>query len=373
LKNNKSILFFVNVDWFFVSHFVLVAVEALNKGYDVHILCKVITKKDYLENLGFTVHNIDISRGKINIVRELITLRQVYKSIKEIAPDVIELYTIKPIIYGGIASKLLNIKKKIFYVTGLGYVFINRGFIDSIKINLYKLLYKFSIQGDSTKVIVENSSDEGFIKELNVVNSSKIHLIKGAGVNVNSINYVEERIDKIVIVMASRLLRDKGVFEYVEAAKIIKNKGLNVEFRLYGDIDEDNPASLNDTEIKVIKDRKFVEVCGFTDDIINVFLDASIIVLPSYREGFPKVLIEAAACGRAIVTTDVPGCRDAIQHNKTGLLCKSRDSYTLASQIEKLILSKKLRNDMGRKGRRMAIEEFDQNKIVEKHFKIIEQ
>jgi glycosyltransferase involved in cell wall biosynthesis len=373
LKDNKRILFVVNVDWFFVSHFALVALEAIRKGYEVHILCKITTKKDYLEGLGITVHNIDIPRGGINVVHELIILRQMYVVMRDIFPDVVEFYTIKPVIYGGIVSRLLNIKRKIFYITGLGYVFINRGFVDSLKTGLYKLLYKIAIQGRNVKVIVENSSDKRFVIELDAVDPSKIHLIKGAGVDVYNINYVKERSDIVVVVMASRLLHDKGVLEYVEAAKIIKNKGINAEFVLYGDIDKGNPASLSYDEIRSIKDKGVVKVFGFTNNILNAFLDASIVVLPSYREGFPKVLMEAAACGRAVITTDVPGCRDAIQYNKTGLLCKSRDIPTLSSQLEKLILNSKLRNDMGIKGREMAIKEFDQNKIIKKHFKVVDQ
>jgi len=371
-NNKKTVLFVINVDWFLISHFLPVAVKMLNKDCEVHILCKFTTKKDYLKSLGFIVHDIDISRGRANIARELATLKQMYKTIKEIAPDVMELYTIKPVIYGGIISRLLNIKKNIFYITGLGYVFISRGFVSSMKTVIYKSLYRFAIQGKNTRVIVENISDGNFINALNVVNSSRIHLIKGAGVDLGKINYVEEINDQVVVVMASRFLRDKGIFEYVKAAKIIKDKGLNVKFELYGDIDKDNPASLDNSEVSIIKDEKIVKVCGFSKDIVSIFLKANIVVLPSYREGFPKVLIEAAACGRAVVTTDVPGCRDAIQTNVTGLLCSSRDELSLAIQIERLILDSKLRSSMGRNGRRMAIEEFDQDKIIKKHVEIFE-
>ena len=172
--------------------------------------------------------------------------------------------------------------------------------------------------------------------------------------------------------MGCRLLKDKGVFEYIEAAKFLKQKLPNVEFELYGDIDTHNPASLTLEDIQKIKKEGFVKVYGFISDIAKVFCDSNIIVLPSYREGLPKVLIEAAACGRAVVTTDVPGCRDAIEPNITGLLCKVKDTESLASTIEKLILDNKLRNSMGTAGRELAQKEFDIKKVIEKHFEIYE-
>lgn len=362
----------VNVDWFLVSHFLPLAERMLNNGYKVHVLCKFTTQKKHLRNLGFVVHNIDICRGNVNIFFELKTMWQMYRAIKRIAPDIVEFYTIKPVIYGGIISRFFNINKKIFYITGLGYIFINRGLFSSLKAVLYRQLYKIAIKGENTSVIVENSSDESFINSLGVVDSSKINLIKGAGVDLNTVEYVKERIDKIVVVMASRLLIDKGVFEFVKAAKIIKNKGIDVEFKLYGDIDKGNPASLKNDEIHFIKNEGVVEVCGFTENIMHILSSANIIVLPSYREGFPKILVEAAACGRAVVTTDVPGCRDVTQNGITGLLCNSKDEFSLVQQIEKLILDSKLRTSMGRNARKTALKDYDQEVILKKHISIIE-
>lgn len=172
--------------------------------------------------------------------------------------------------------------------------------------------------------------------------------------------------------MACRLLKDKGVFEYIEASKVLKTKYPNVEFELYGDIDIHNPASLKHEDIEKIREDGFVNIYGFSGDIAKVFSESNIVVLPSYREGLPKVLIEAAACGRAVVTTDVPGCRDAIGQNVTGLLCKVNNAKSLAEMIEKLIVNNDLRNSMGKAGRELAEREFDINKVVEKHFEIYE-
>ena len=238
--------------------------------------------------------------------------------------------------------------------------------------NLVKTFYKLAISGKTNSIITENIYDKELINSLNAVNDNQIKIIRGAGVDLSQYEYKEENNENIKVSMACRLLKDKGVFEYIEAAKLLKQKFPNVEFELYGDIDIYNPASLTEDDIEKIKQDGFVKVYGFSNDIAKVFSDANIVVLPSYREGLPKVLIEATACGRAVVTTDVPGCRDAIEPNVTGLLCKVKDSKSLTSMIEKLIINNKLRNSMGKEGRKLAQQEFDIHKVVEKHFEIYE-
>jgi glycosyltransferase involved in cell wall biosynthesis len=294
---------------------------------------------------------------------------QIYKVLKEITPDISHFVTIKPVLYGGIASRFLNISKKIFSISGLGFIFIRQGLKATLIKMLIKTMYKFALGDNNSHIIVQNPDDKIVV---NSIVESSITLIRGSGVNLSQYEYVEEDNRNLKVSMACRLLKDKGVFEYIEASKILKNKYPNVEFELYGDIDTHNPASLTSTDIQNIKKDEIVKVYGFSNDIAKVFSDSNIIVLPSYREGLPKVLIESAACGRAVVTTDVPGCRDAIEPNITGLLCEIKNSESLADQIEKLILNNELRNNMGKEGRKLAENEFDINKVVEKHFEIYE-
>ena len=288
---------------------------------------------------------------------------------KEINPNIAHFVTIKPVLYGGITSRFLSIHNKVFSISGLGFIFIKQGLKATLVRMLIKTMYKFALGGKNSHVIVQNPDDKALINSILKV---PITLIRGSGVDLNQYEYNEEKNENIKVSMACRLLKDKGVFEYIEASKILKKKYLNVKFELYGDIDIHNPASLTSDDIKKIKEEGFVNVYGFSSDIAKVFSDSNIVVLPSYREGLPKVLIEAAACGRAILTTDVPGCRDAIEPNVTGLLCEVKDTESLASVIEKLILDKDLRNSMGKEGRKLAEQEFDINKVVEKHFDIYE-
>lgn len=365
----KKILFVVNVDWFFISHRLPLAIEALKKGYEVHIACGITDKREYLENLGLKVHPLKISRSGTGIKGELKAFTEIYRVLKEINPDIAHFITIKPVLYGGTASRFLNVQKKIFSISGLGFIFIKQGFKATLVRTLIKTIYKFALGGKDSYVIVQNPDDKEVV---NSIVKTPITLIRGSGVDLSKYEYIKENNKNIKVSMACRLLKDKGVFEYVEGAKILKQKLSNVEFELYGDIDMHNPTSLTMEDIQKIKEEGFVKLYGFSTDIAKVFSDSNIVVLPSYREGLPKVLIEAAACGRAVVTTDVPGCRDAIEPNITGLLCKVKDSKSLATVIEKLIIDNNLRNSMGKAGRKLAENEFDINKVVEKHFEIYE-
>lgn len=366
---NKKILFIVNVDWFFISHRLPLAIEALKKGYEVHIACGITDKKEYLESLGLIVHPLNLSRSSTGIKSEIKVFSEIYKILKELNPNITHFVTIKPVLYGGIASRFLSIQKKVFSISGLGFIFIKQGFKASIVRILIKTMYRFALGGGKSHVIVQNPDDKIVV---NSIVSVPITLIRGSGVDLSQYEYIEENNKNVKVSMACRLLKDKGVFEYIEAAKILKQKLSNIEFELYGDIDIHNPASLTNDDIEKIKKDGLVNVYGFSSDIVKVFSTSNIIVLPSYREGLPKVLIEAASCGRAVVTTDVPGCRDAIEPNITGLLCEVKDSKSLAEKIETLIIDNNLRNSMGKAGRKLAEKEFDIKKVIEKHFEIYE-
>ncbi len=368
----KKILYIINVDWFFISHFLPIGKEGLKRGYEIHVACGITDKKEYLENLGFMVHPLSMTRSGTTIKNELKTIVEIYKIIKAINPNILEFFTIKPVLYGGIVSRFLSVPKKVFYITGLGYIFIAKGFKSFIVRNIVKTLYSFAITGKNNSIITENIYDKGLINKLKAVKSSQIKIIKGAGVDLTEYEYIEEDNENIIVSMACRLLRDKGVFEYIEAVKILKQRHPNVKFELYGDIDIHNPASLTNDDVEKIKKDDSVKVYGFSSDISSVFSNSNIVVLPSYREGLPKVLIEAAACGRAVVTTDVPGCRDAIEQDITGFLCQAKNSISLAEQIEKLIVENERRNSFGKMGRVLACREFDINKVIKKHFEIYE-
>lgn len=367
----KRLLFVVNVDWFFISHRLPLALEGIKRGYEVHLACGITDKKEFLNKLGLKVHPLHISRGTAHLTEEIKTFVEIYKVLKNVSPDIAHFVTIKPILYGGVACRFLNIRKKVFAISGLGFTFVKQGLKWKILRTVIKRMYRLALGNKYSHVIVQNPDDKYFV---NSIVNVPITLIPGSGVDLSQYRYTQENNRNVKVVMASRLLKDKGVFEFVEAAKILKLKYPNVEFALYGDIDPYNPSSLTKVDIDNIKKEGVVNIYGYSSNIAKVFSDSNIIVLPSYyREGLPKVLIEAAACGRAVVTTNVPGCRDAIEPNITGLLCEPKNVHSLVEQIEKLILDEQLRNSMGKAGRNLAEREFDIQKVVEKHFEIYEK
>lgn len=369
----KKILFVINVDWFFISHRLPLALEALKKGYEVHIACGITDKKEYLESLGLTVHPISISRSGMGISGEIKAFNGIYEVIKKVNPNIAHFVTIKPILYGGIVSRFLGDFRKVFAISGLGFVFVAQTIKAKIVRIIVSLMYKIALGGDNSHVIVQNPEDKKVILSFNTISNKDVTLIKGSGVDLEKYTYKKSENIIPTVIMASRLLKEKGVFEFAEAAKILGSKNLNVKFKLYGEIDEGNPNSLTKRDLAKISEISNFSVKGFSNDIKSIFQKADIVVLPSYYgEGLPKVLIEAAACGRAIITTNMPGCKDTIIENKTGLFCEVKDPKSLAESIERLIQDNELRNSMGKAGRELAEQEFDINKVVEKHFGIYE-
>jgi len=367
---NKKLLFIVNVDWFFVSHRLPIATAALKEGYEVHVACGITDKKEYLESLGLIIHPINLSRGSTGIAQEFKSFRDIFKVLISVKPNIIHFITIKPVLYGGIASRIIGITNRVFSISGMGYVFTSKKKKTSILRFFILRLYRLALGGTTSRVIVQNTDDRDILAQYNVIEESQEILIRGSGVSLKTHAYKKEPDGVPIVVMASRLLKDKGVIEFIEAAKMLQKKGILATFKLYGDIDIHNPASLTQNEVDEIKKEDIVEVHGYTDDITKVFSTSNIVVLPSYREGLPKVLIEAAACGRAVITTDVPGCRDAIEADETGLLVKVKESEPLAEAIEKLLEDKTLREQMGKAGRELAEKEFDIEKVIDTHLDI---
>tara|TARA_X000000950_G_scaffold288180_1_gene403744 strand:- start:1013 stop:2122 length:1110 start_codon:yes stop_codon:yes gene_type:complete len=366
MKNR--ILFVVNDINFFESHRIEIANEAYLRGHDIYILSnkKIDSKNKY----KFNYKKYYIIRKNKNILFEFFTFISLLITIFKIKPNIIHLITIKPIIYGGIISRIFKIKKIIFSFTGLGYLFINdRNRNKTLNFFLFKLILRIALNSKNSISLFQNSDDKNTISKLTKLNTSYL-IIPGSGVDLSKFIYKKETHEKNTIVMVSRLLRDKGVMEYISAANLLKNKFLNLRFYLVGDIDLNNPTSLNNDEILQYKETSNVIFLGYRNDINKIYENSNIVVLPSYREGFPKSLIEGAACGRAIVTTNVPGCRDAIIDGETGILVEPKNSDELASAIEHLLKNKKKRLEMGIKSRKLAEKNYDINNVVEQHMKI---
>ena len=283
------------------------------------------------------------------------------------------LVTIKPYLYGGIIARLTNVPSVVTAIAGLGSLFIRNSFKNIFIRTLIYPIYKVALGHSNQMIIVQNKDDAKLLIKWGVLNSKKTKLLKGSGVDLNKFIIRKEPKGIPVVCFAGRLLKDKGVMEFVEAARIIKKKGINARFILAGKKDLSNPTGINTKEIKNFKDEKIVEVLGYKKNISALLYKSNIVCLPSYREGFPKILAEAAASSRPIITTNVPGCRDAIIPNKSGLLVPVKNSIKLANVIKRLINNRSERIAMGKAGRKLAEKEFRIEKIIKAHLKIYQK
>jgi len=364
------LLFVVNIPEFFLSHRLPLAIGARNAGFTVHIAtgpgsaCQEITK------LGFEHHLLPISRSGRNLMVELRSLWSLYWLMRKIRPDLVHLVTIKPVLYGGLMVRLTGVPAMVAAISGLGTLFIDRGQTRSWMRCGVEWLYRLALRHPNAKVIFQNPNDRSALIDLGAVCKERTGLIRGSGVSLAACPMRPEPEGVLVVTFAARLLKDKGVREFVEAARVLKKRGVVAKFWLAGSPDLGNLTSVTEKELSDWSKDGFIEVLGYRTDIPNIFAKSNIVVLPSYREGLPKVLIEAAACGRAVVTTDVPGCRDAIEPEETGLLVPVRDALALADAIQSLIEDPSRRKQMGASGRVLAEREFAIEKVVDAHLAI---
>lgn len=357
---------------FFYSHRLNIAEYSKAKGFEVVIGYGELGGADpkRLENKCFKATYIPIQRGGINPFKDMKSLFYIWKFFKKEKPDIVHLVTIKPYLYGGIISRLIGIPCLVSAVTGLGSLFIS----NNLKSKIFRLflfpIYKFAFNHFNQKIILQNKDDLNHLKKWGVLNLRNVKIIKGSGVNLEMFTNLTEQSGTPVVCFAARLLKDKGVLEFVSAARQLKEKNINARFLLAGNLDANNPTSLSIEDLSNIKKDGYVEILGHVKDIPALYRMSHIICLPSYREGMPKSLLEAAAAGRAVVTTDVPGCRDAIIPNKTGLLVPVNDYRELARSIQWLIKNPHERVAMGKAGRKFAEKEFPTEKIVNAHLNI---
>lgn len=376
MNSKNTLLYIVNVDWFFVSHRLPIALNAVSVGYDVHIICNETVYKSHLESRGISVHSLKISRTGYNIFHEFISLYKMRKIIKKINPSIVHAITIKAILYSGLSIKSIPCNNISFVaaISGLGYVFSSSNISERIKKSLVSILYRVVFSLPSKRVIFQNTSDQKTLNSICHLDANDQVLIKGSGVDLEQFIATSEHTSPpIRIVMACRLLKDKGVKEFVESARLlrIQQPQIPLEFILAGDLDTENPNSITQSELDEWREEGIVNAIGMCTDIPALFSQSHIIVLPSYYgEGVPKVLIEAAACGRPIVTTDTPGCRDCIIDKKTGYLVPPRDAQQLAEKILKLALDEDKRKTMGKSGREYAERNFDIQSVIASHMDI---
>ncbi|MGY2313639.1 glycosyltransferase family 4 protein [Pseudomonas sp. SDO5522_S412] len=370
---SKTLLFIVNDPGFFLSHRLAVAKGAQTAGYKVHVACMPGAAVAAIKAQGFKFYPLPLSRSGRNPLAELGLMFSMWKLLWRLRPDVLHLVTIKPVLYGGVAARFAPVKGVVTAISGLGFVFLSKGVKASLVRQLVSAFYRLALGKRNLRSIFQNPDDRDLLLAMGGLTEAKVVMIRGSGVDLALYAHVPEPEGLPIVCLAARLLRDKGVVEYVEAARLLSKRGVQARFQLIGDVDPGNPATVTKAELDAWRQEGVVELLGYRDDIAQLFSSANIVTLPSYREGLPKVLVEAAACGRAVITTDVPGCRDAIDPGVTGLLVPVRDAHALADQLQVLIEDPALRRQLGAAGRKLAVKAFAIEKIVDQHLEVYRQ
>lgn len=372
-SSHRLILFVVNDAGFFLSHRLPLALSAKNQGYEVCVATPPGDGVEQIKDNGLLYRQVSLSRSGANPLAELKTIWDLYQLYRELRPLIVHHVTIKPVLYGTLAARMAKVSAVVNAISGLGFVFLARGLFSSMARSAVLASYRWLFSRKRLWVIVQNRDDYDFLLDKKCLNRDQIELIRGSGVDVDDYTMSAEREDRPLVVLPGRMLWDKGVGEFVHAAQQLHRKGIEARFALVGGVDPNNPESVPPKRLAEWAREGDVEWWGNRQDMPAIYRDAHIVCLPSYREGLPKVLLEAAATGRAIIATDVPGCREVVIEEKNGLLVPARQSRPLAEALQRLITNPALRQSMGQQAREMAEAEFSIHYIVERHMDIYQR
>ena len=367
-------MFFVNAEWFFLSHRLPIGLAALEAGFRVSVMApEAKGMGDVIRQHGIEFYPFPMSRSGTNPRAELKILASVRRLLRKLRPTILHNVTLKPVLYGTLASLSLRKCGVVNAVSGLGSSVIATDKRSSFGDRLLRSISLFTrIAGGH--LIVQNSEDLGHFRQNRMTRPERVHLILGSGVARDIV--VPQDLPagaEVKFLFPARLLRDKGIGEYLQAATRLRKIYPHARFLVAGDIDAENITSIDAADIRTPHDAGIVTWLGHRSDILELMTSCHVVVLPSYREGFPKVLVEAMACGRAIVTTDVAGCRDAVTTSVNGLLCEARNADALTAAIEKLLLHPELIPAFGRAGRKRFEAEFTLENVVAETLQIYER
>lgn len=364
IETKHRLLFLVSEDWYFVSHRLHLALAARAAGYEVAVATRVGTCGAMLKAAGLQVFPLSLQRSSRNPLREIAALREVIGIYRRFHPHVVHHVALKPSLYGSVAAYLAGVPVVINALAGLGYVFTSSDIYARVLRPLVLASFRFLFGRANTRVVFQNADDRALLVRLGVVAEQRTSLIRGAGVDIAVFGVTPQPTGVSLVVFPARMLWDKGLREFVDAARLLRQECREAKFILVGEPDLHNPASADESDLRQWVAEGVVEWWGRRDDMPEVFGQARVVCLPSYREGLPKVLLEAASCGRAIVATDVPGCREIVIPSETGLLVPPRDARALADAIARLLRDPELSARLGANGRRLVESDFSEEKVA---------
>ena len=360
----KKLLFVVNNPSFFLSHRLPLGIAAAARGYEVHVATPPGPSSAEIVRHRFGFHPVPMERNSGKPWEELVTLLALRRLYQALRPDLVHHVTIKPVLYGGLVARAIGVPAVVSAVSGLGTVFLARGKRAQLKRRAIVLAYRAALRHPNGRVIFQNVDDMAAFVDAGAVEPSNAVLIRGSGVDLAEFTPgAEPPPEPVTVLLPARMLWDKGVGEFVEAARMLRSSG--IRFVLVGPVDAGNLTSITAAELMAWQNEGLLTWLGNRCDMPALLRTAHVVCLPSYREGLPKALIEAAACGRPIITTDVPGCRDVVRDGENGLLVPARDARGLADAIGKLANDAALRARMGARSREIAEREFSVTAVAE--------
>lgn len=369
-----KIVLFANTDWYLYNFRRSLAQSLRNSGHELLLVSPPGPYGERLLEMGFRWTPAPMERRSLNPVRELLLVLWLWQLLRREQADLIHGFTIKCAIYGSLAARLADPlrggRARVNAVAGLGYVFTSRDFKARLLQPLVRFLMRLALGGEKARLILQNPDDVMIFQAARLVRADQIRLIPGSGVDCSRFSppAMTETPgaggERFRVVLPARLLWDKGVAEYIEAARLLQGKGRPIDFLIAGDPDAGNPAAVPESMVKGWVSEGLVQWLGHVSDMPALFGSVSAVVLPSYREGLPKGLIEAAACALPLVTTDVPGCREVVTNEVDGLLVPPRDAEALAAAIARLQENPELCRRLGVAAREKALSEFDERIVI---------
>ncbi|WP_152415479.1 glycosyltransferase family 4 protein, partial [Caenispirillum salinarum] len=348
----RRLMLVVTEDWYFWSHRLGLARAARDAGWDVTVATRVTDHGEAIRAEGFRLVPLRMTRRQSNPLREAAAILQLAAIYRRERPDVIHHVALKPAAYGSLAAMIARAPIVVNMVAGLGGAFTGQGVKKAVARRVLRLAARVLFGNRRSRLIVQNRDDAAFFVDQGIVPAARVHRIPGSGVDCRHLTALPDAEGAPVAALVARMLWNKGIGATVEAARILKARGVPLRLALVGRPDPSNPDSVPRETLEAWQAEGLVEWWGYRDDIRKVWAEAHIALLPTtYGEGIPKSLIEAAACGRAIVTTDWPGCRDLVEHGANGLLVPPRDATALADALQRLAENPEERRSMGLAGR----------------------
>ena len=357
------ILYFANTDWFLYNYSLSLFKFIQTKGYQVYLSSPKGTYSALLQKENLNWQEFPLSRKGMNPLKEIHSVQQFQKVLAATQPEILHNFTLKSVLYGSLAAKKFSHIKIINTITGMGFLFINKDIRTRLVRAILIPLLRFALK--DTKVLFLNTTDRDFYLERRIIEPGQAKIIHGSGVDIDTFSPGKpiQKKKKPTIIFPARFLKDKGIYEFVEAARITKKKHEECVFVLVGSIDKGNPSSIREDELNAWIKEGIVECWGWQDEMAAVYQQASMVCLPSYREGLATSLLEAAACAVPIITTDVPGCRELVINDKTGFIVPTHNTKELARCIIYLVEHPAQSIEMGLRAREFIVEEYSQDTV----------